>query len=499
MTAKKKRGSRISGLVLFVLVLAAAVAAGEEASSLNPLGFPWEDREVFRSGLVPSEQGVLDGLPGATVYHVDLTFTPDTLALQGQQEILYTNRETQTLSEIYVRLYPNVAGGAAELTSIRRDGTPTEAKHVLDSSILRIHLDPALPPGESAILEWDLSIRVSDAYVGWGPFAAEDGVISLDQFLPVIPVYDETGWNVGPVPPQGDWSYYDASFYLVRVTAPSDLVLVAGGVEVSGIDGVQTQSRTFAAGPVRDFYLAGSSDYQAISQTHSNVRITHFVLPGGEAHAELGLRVAADALDSFEARFGPYPYTELDFATTFIHAGSAMEYPGIVAMSEETYWPGAVLWGNQPSETVMETTIVHEMAHQWFYNIVGSDQVDEPWLDEALAQYATNLYYEDTYGPARASDYRREWIGRWNAIGRRAIPVGLSTFEFESGTYGSIVYGRGPLFVVQLGEFLDLDAFFQAYIDAHRWGVASTKSFTKLAAEMSERDVTDLFTAWLYP
>ena len=499
MIAAKKRSSRISGLVLFLLVVTAAFAGGEETSSLNPIGFPWEDREVFRSGLVASEQGILDELPGATVYHVDLTFTPEDLTLRGRQEILYTNRESQTLSEIYVRLYPNVAGGATELTSIRRDGTPIEGETEYDSSILRIPLDPVLAPGESTALGWDLEIRIADAYVGWGPFGALDGVISLDQFLPVIPVYDETGWNVAPVPPQGDWSYYDAGFYLVRITAPSDLVLVAGGVEVSGIDGVQTQSRTFAAGPVRDFYAAASSAYQAFTQTHSEVTITHYVLPGGEELAHLGLRVAADALDSFEARFGPYPYTELDFATTFIHAGSAMEYPGIVAMSEETYTPGAILWGNQPSEDVLETTIVHEMAHQWFYNIVGSDQVNEPWLDEALAQYATNLYYEDTYSPVRASEYRREWIGRWNAIGRRAIPVGLSTFEFEAGTYGSIIYGRGPMFVERLGGYLDLDAFFSAYIDAHRWDIADTRSFASLAEQMSERDLTDLFTAWLYP
>ena len=67
----------------------------------------------------------------------------------------------------------------------------------------------------------------------YGLFGYFDGFLVLDEFYPVIPVYDDEGWNVEIPPDHGDVTYLDASFYLVRVTAPRELMVIASGVEVS--------------------------------------------------------------------------------------------------------------------------------------------------------------------------------------------------------------------------------------------------------------------------
>ena len=54
----------------------------------------------------------------------------------------------------------------------------------------------------------------------------------------------------------------------------------------------------------------------------------------------------------------------------------------------------------------MEGTVAHEVGHQWFYNLVGDDQLDDPWLDESFAQFATLQYFTDEYGASGADGFR---------------------------------------------------------------------------------------------
>ncbi len=206
-----------------------------------------------------------------------------------------------------------------------------------------------------------------------------------------IPVYDDEGWNVEDAGVNADLSYCDPSFYRARVTAPADLVLVASGVAVGRETAGSTQTVTFAAGPSRDFYLAGSADFTVISVQAGETRVNSYAPPEWAAGARRAADVAQRSLLHFNARFGSYPYTEMDVVSTPLLA-LGIEYPGITGISLRLYDPTQEVNG-LPALSVLESVVAHEMAHQWFDNLVGSDQVDEPWLDEALAQYATGLYY----------------------------------------------------------------------------------------------------------
>lgn len=461
---------------------------------------PWSDRELYRSGLTEEAQSVLAQLPGATVYQIDLAIPTDLTQLQGHETVYYTNQEEVPLNEIYFRLFPNAAGGKATVSEVQIDGETVSPIHELQETAIRLRFPEALEPGVGVEIQMDFQIDVPTEMGGnYSLFGYSGGVLALDKFYPVIPVYDDEGWNVEIPPENGDLTYYDVAFYQVHVTAPADLVIATSGVEVAREHQGERQSLTFAAGPARDFYLAASEEYVVLEESIGETTIRSYAPMAYQHHAGLLLGFAEDALRSFNRRFGPYPYTEFDFVSVPIDI-SGMEYAGIVALGFGLYDPNGQPRG-LPSRVLLESITAHETAHQWFYNTVGSDQLDDPWLDEAMAQYSTWLYYLDRYGEEAARSYRQSWEDNWSKVGQATTPIGMPSAAYSKEEYSPIVYGRGPFFLTALEEKMGqkkFDAFLQAYCTTHQWGIATPEEFKRLAEAHCNCDLTSLFEEWVY-
>jgi len=470
---------------------------GESAESLDPFTLDVSKRSDFASGLVVAERPILEGLPGATLYRLDIDVPVIARTLDVRERVEYTNTESVALDEIYFHLYPNAAGGLIAFSDLNLDGDPIEPVFAFDGQALRIPLEQPLAPGSSVYVDMTFELEIPETYVAWGPFGYVNGVLSLDQFYPVIPVYDDEGWNIGHAPCMGDWSYYDLSFYVVRVEAPSSWAIAATGIEVDRQKSALRQSVTYVAGPVRDFYLAGGSRLEPVCETFGEVTVTHYVPGWGVSQAHEALALVRQALEVFDRRFGPYPYTELDFVATPMAGGSGMEYPGIIALGQALYDQDAIVW-DFPSIIMLTSTLTHEMGHQWFYNTVGNDQIDEPWLDESMAQYCVNAYYTDVMGEAAAGEYRMSWWSRWDRIDRAEIPIALPSTAYDPSAYSPIIYGRSPLFIRELESHLDIEAFLRAYYEHHKWSIATTDSFLDLAQQFAEENLSNLFDSWVY-
>jgi len=466
----------------------------------HPFDIAWDDRAIFRAGLTEAEQAVLDRLPGATVYHIDLQIPDDFFLLQGREQVRYINQEDEPLDEIYFRLFPNAAGGEATVSVVKVDDQDLEPVYEFQNSAVRVPLAAALQPGERVVIQMDFAVEVPREMGGnYGLFGYFDNVLVLDEFYPVIPVYDDEGWNVEVPPPNADTSYFDASFYVVRVTAPAKLTVVASGVEVGRESEGDNQVLTFAAGPARDFYLAASDRYTVVSKKVGETEINSYAFEERTDGAKLALQYAADALESYNARFGVYPYTEFEVVSTPMQA-LGIEYPGVVGIALNLYDPKEEVLG-VPAPVMMEGTVAHEVAHQWFYNAVGNDQIDEPWLDEATVQYVTGLYYIDTYDEGAARSYRTSWYGRWDRVDRADIPIGMPAGSYVDEEYGAIVYGRGPLFITALSEEMGqetFDGFLRDYYESHKWGIGTSDAFKQLAERHCQCDLTALFEEWVY-
>ena len=376
-----------------------------------------ESRQEFRNGLISGEQDVLDGLPGATEYVLDITLPDDLEKLHGHQAVRYTNREDAALTEIYFRLFTNTNGGSTQVSGVKVDGETVQPEVQFNDSALMVPLPAPLKPGESVMVEMDFQVSIPREMGGnYGLFGYFDGILVLDEFYPAIPVYDAGVWNVESPPPNADMPFYDASFYRVTVSAPREMQLVASGVERSRQEKAGRQMVTYMAGPARGFYIAGSDQFLRSSRQVGDTLVNIYTT-SGQQQDDIILDVAEGALETFKDRLGVYPYSELDIVSTPMQA-LGMEYPGVAAISSRLFSdPGRVDY--------LESTAAHEIGHQWFFNMVGSDQVDNPWLDEAIIQYITYLYYQDFRGPQAAEGFSSSWRDRWGRVDEAEIPIGL--------------------------------------------------------------------------
>lgn len=460
----------------------------------------WQDREIFRAGLVSSEQAVLEQLPGAPVYHLDLQIEEGNV-VNGRLELLYTNQENAPLHELYFHLFPNLLEGSIVINrALINGGEVMPTYESFNSSEMRLPLAGSLQPGEQVVVHLDfVTTAPLESGRNYGVFAYIEDILALAHFYPQVAVYDDEGWNVETPAEGGDVTYADVGFYLVRVTAPANLVMVTGGIEVERTETADTQTITFAGGPMRDFYLVASGRYQVTSQTIGEITINSYAPADYAQGSSMALSYASHAIETYSNRFAPYPYTELDMVTTPTLA-LGIEYPGIIANRLAIYGSGNSSSG-LPNQVLLESTTAHEVGHQWFYSLVGNDQLDEPWLDESLTQYATYLYYLDQYGEAGAQGFYQSLTGRWSSVDNAAVPIGLPVASYSGAEYGAIIYGRGPLFFAALAEEMgqtNFNDFLHDYTNVHKWGIATTGSLKQMAEAHCNCDLTPLFAEWIY-
>jgi len=447
----------------------------------------------FESGLMPEYQGIVHELKNASLYTIELNMADDLYHVTGSEEVRYTNNEDVDLDEIQLRLFPNILGGEMTVENLKVNGNDITPKYRLNNSLLIITLKESLQPKESLTLSMDFSVTVPQTVdMNYGVQAYFGNVLALAHAYPMIAVYDDEGWN-SEIPPQsGDVTYADMSFFAVTVDAPKDVTVVVSGREVSHQDNGSRQQIKVEAGPVRDFYLAASPDYKVFTKEANGVTLRFYARSDLQQGAEYALDVAARSLEVFGKRYAPYPYTELDFVATPTYA-LGIEYPGMIAITE---------WIIDPANGYLEATVAHETGHQWFYNLVGNDQLDEPWLDESLTQFATLQYYTDEYGQAGSEGFRQDIEGRWGYLDNSPIPVGKPVRDYSDAEYSGIVYGRGALFFEALRDEMGVevfDKFIKAYTVDNAWKISTTEILRTEAETACSCDLSDLFEGWIYP
>lgn len=500
--AATAEGDGSSGMVTTVAAPTATAEVAASGATALPVPDPslfdvaWDERALFEANLVDAADAHLPALQGATVYHLDVELSSDATTLAGRQEVHYTNREEAALDALYLRLFPNLADGQTDIQGAWVNGQAVEPAFELRDSVLILPLQPALAPGASVVVRLDFATTIPTAGGGnYGTFVFNRDILALAHFYPMVAVYDDEGWNVEIAPQSGDVVYADSAFYLVQISAPAGLGIAASGVEIEGGSDGERQRLVFAAGPVRDFYLAASQGFAVVSEQVGDTLVNSYAFPELEPAARYVLQWSAAALRSFNERFGPYPYTELDLVTTPTLA-LGVEYPGIIAINMDMYDPQT---SRYPPE-FLESTVAHEVAHQWFYGVIGNDQLDDPWLDESLSQYATYLYFQETGQSEAADAFRQSLVQRWQAVRGAEIPIGQPVAAYQGPEYSAIVYGRGALFFEALAAEIGqetFDVFMRDYYATLKYDIATPERFQTLAEQHCACELDALFTDWV--
>ncbi|MGA9351581.1 MAG: M1 family metallopeptidase [Anaerolineae bacterium] len=482
---------------LYLLPIVFLLLASACQATPTPTPLPASTPVPYRAAMISEAQADVDGLTNPTRYFIDLVVDVENLTLTGSEQLLYTNNETVDLKEVYFRLFPNTPGygGAMEIERVVLNGQEAQVIYELSNSALKVPLAKPLAPGEQLDITLDFLVRVpQDNDQGYNQFVYSDGVLAIPNFYPIVPVYDDEGWNIELAPGYGDAVYSDTSLYLVQLTVPQEMVVATSGSVVARADnGDGTVTLTCASGPMRDFSVVMSDEYQVVSDTVGQTTINSYYMPDDEEGGREVLEYASQALQTYNELFGLYPFSEFDVMETPTTAGG-IEYPGLIVMNRKYYDEKG---GN------FEFTTAHEVAHQWWYSLVGNDQVDDPWLDEALTQYSTLIYFEEVHGKGVADSIRESYFeeGYQKTVeeGRDAV-VAQPVAAFSPEDYGPIVYVKGPLFFHALRQQVGDDVYFEImrrYLEQHKYGIATPESFLALAEEVSGQSLDEIYHRWI--
>ena len=473
--------------------------AAQGASVLAP---DWTDLSPYRQAMRSAYTGDVDQFTDATHYAIDLQVDLDAATFEGTIRVRYTNAEDTSLDQIVFRLLPNTPGygtpegapAALDVSSLTLDGTPVQAERRLYNSALYLPLSTPLAPGDAVEIDMAFTGTLpADPAAGYAQYGYIDGVLAIPDFYPLIPVYDDEGWNVELAPTYGDATFTDTALYLVRVTLPGDVTLAASGVAIDqqqNDDG--TVSTTFASGPMRDFMVAASRDYQTAQTQVDDVLVTSYYL-GSTAGGERALDYASSSLRIYEDLIGAYPFNELDVVATPTRAGG-IEYPGLIVVAANLY---------EQSGGFFEMATVHEVGHQWWYSLVGNDQLDEPWLDESFTQYTAMLYYERRYGAGAAANVLENYFrAPYEHLPpqEQQIPIGLPVADYTADLYGVIVYDKGPLFFDQIRTQVGKEAFgrfMQSYLTKYRYGIVYPQDLVDSVESTSGQQIDALYQQWV--
>jgi len=438
------------------------------------------DAEIQLRAMRPSQRPDWNALGLAACYDLSLDLKPDSQSYTGTARVTFTNRTGSDLPDLIFRLYPNaqvIYDGVLDVTSAQIGGKAVKPEIFLsDRTGLRLLLDQALPEGDTAVIEFafegllPIDFGSGSAY-GVFNYVGDEPLMALANWFPMLSVWRDGDWDATPVIGEGDAVVSEVALYRVRVSAPDDWKVVATGTQVRNSVTGESAQYEFVSGPARDFTVLASPSFETRESQAGEVRVVHWGLPDGELSWEQVLKVARDSIEVYTDRFGPYPYTELDVVAAPLNRASGVEYPGLVLIDAGLYddlgdWP------------FLNVTVAHEVAHQWWYGVVGNDVLNAPWQDEALTTFSSLLYFE-TYDP-QAYDtilglFEQQVSDFQGAQSDEPIAQPLAAFRGHGDAYSAIVYLKGALFFAALRKEIGDGAFFgalQEYYQSKRYTIA---------------------------
>jgi aminopeptidase N len=304
--------------------------------------------------------------------------------------------------------------------------------------------------------------------------------ISLGNWYPVMAPYrEDKGWYALKYFPVGDPYVTEVADYHVTITATQGVIIAGSGQETRA-----GNRWDYEIEQARSFAFAASDQYQVATAQVGDINIHSYYFPNSQDAGEAVLQTATQAMELFTELYGPYPYADYRVAETEFAGG--MEFTGLTFLGSVFYdeYDGTV-------RTPLLPLAAHEVAHQWFYSLVGNDQLTEPWLDEALAEYSSYLYYE-RYLPGDTDWWWFYAVDQWAPTGK----IDSLIYEFrDNRQYLDAVYRRGAQFMRDLRKAMGDPAFFaflQEYQRRYAYRLASSSDFFALVREFTTADLVPL-------
>ena len=215
-----------------------------------------------------------------------------------------------------------------------------------------------------------------------------------------------------------------------------------------------------------------------------SMEVLNYVLPEHLTTAMENLPLTIGMLKIFSDLFGLYPFINEKYGHSDFKRGGAMEHQTMTSTT-----------------TYSETVIAHELAHQWFGDMITCRTWPDLWLNEGFAQYSTALYLEKKYGVSAYWNYMR------NQLSNARLAVG-SVYVKDTAVVrdlfdGRLVYSKGASVLHMLRHVLGDTVFFNSMYEyanhsSLKYGTAETKDFRPVCENVSGKDLGYFFDEWIY-
>jgi hypothetical protein len=399
--------------------------------------------------------------PADPAYVVSMRSNADGTSWSGTMDVAFTNADDQPIDAVWLRLWGNGIGGctrrAVQVADVETGSLGEVARRCTAQEIV---LPGELGPGGRTSIRFALSIDVPARNDRFGHHA---GMSMLGNALPVLAVSDDLGLHLDPYVDLGESFYSITGRYNVTLNVPSGLETAATGVlKAAQTRGART-FRTYGAKDVRDFAWAASLDFMSLTGHAGDTRVRVWFRPElyRDSVARSVLANSVDSMRAFSRAFGGYAYNEVDVVVSAFTTFGGMEYPQIVFSNPD------------------QITVSHELAHQWWFGMVGNDQFAEPWLDESFATWSSYLPH---------SPWRNCVSFGWPSPQAR-LTNDMAYWRDNPAEYGSVYIGGGCMLANLAGRFgLDrFESILARYSDRYRFGVARTAGFQRVIERAAAR------------
>ncbi len=463
-------------------------------------------------------------VPPIASYNIEVRLDTENKKLLGKEILTFRNTSKRSVDTLFLHLYPNAFQsdttafmkeslfpdrikkkeeyrGYMEIKCINvRSGYDLTNEKIIDETIMKIPLRKPLPPQDTISLEIEFVVKLPQILARMG-YSGKN--FMMGQWFPKMAVLEKAGrWNAHQYHANSEF-FADFGTYDVSITLPLEYVVGATGyLQEERINSDSTKTLVYHAEDVHDFVWVADPDYLISKRMVDEIEMVFLYKPEHKRKVQRIMDAAEFALKYYNSTFGNYHYKKFVIADAQIgFGGGAMEYPMFITISPYRL----------PTDKIKldELIVFHEIAHQWWYGMVASNEFEEAWLDEGFAVYSERKALEEKFG--KIANLVNLWginIGDKDLakLGYLLDPQSditvKNSWEFQDFlSYRANVYYKASLFLQTLENLLGeekMKELLKGYFQRYKFKHPKTEDFIQVANEISEEDLNPFFSQFLF-
>ncbi len=454
-------------------------------------------------------------------YQINVKLDDEKHFLHGNIRIDYHNNSDKPLTEVWMHVFPNAFKTNKSAFAIQKledkntkfEFSKEEDRGYMDSlnflvngmkvvvitdekypDILKLILPTTLAPGEKILISTPFRVKIPLTFSRLGHVQQS---YQISQWYPKPAVFDRKGWHPIPYLDQGEF-YADYGSFDVKITLPSNYVVGATGELQTASENIFLDSLSKATSLIKEYskedtFPPSSKTTKTLHYTQNNIHdfawfadkrfhvlASEVELPQSKRKVKTYVMFTNkyskywkdastyinNAIYFYSLWNGEYPYNFCTAVDGALSAGGGMEYPMITVIGE-------VETGKS-----LDLVIAHEVGHNWFYGILGSNEREHPWMDEGINSYYENRYMryryvEESMFPKATKNSLTHFFGlnyfprqyesyllyQYPASCGKAQPINLNAEQYEPLNYAAVVYTKTALVFRYLEQYLGVEKF----------------------------------------